>query len=425
MITGKEDAANLYARGRYSVGGKIIENLMNEIRRISDKCNAVTCFILFHSFGGGTGSGLTSLLINQLTEVYEKTTKLQFVIYPSPRISTTVVEPYNSVLTAHSTIDLSDCCFMVDNEALYDIFEKKLDIEWPSYINLNRLIAQVTSSFTASMRFEGAMNIDLKEFQTNLVPYPRIHFPLITYAPIISVVKADRQNMSVKEITVDSFQPGNQMVKCDPRRGKYMACCMLYRGDVTPRDVNDSIQVIKTRENIKFVNWCPTGFQVGINYQPPVVVPGGDFAKVRRAVCMIGNTTAISEAWARLNYKFDLMFAKRAYVHWYLGEGMEETEFAEARTDMAELEKDYEEAGKDTNLSGSTTSIAPITSTKHPTVANTLGSFRTSSSSPSPTIGDAGDDQEGDSQNDQHLASTTTASKVVWQPQEFDQYTHY
>lgn len=54
-----------------------------------------------------------------------------------------MVEPYNSVLTAHSTIDLSDCCFMVDNEALYDIFEKKLDIEWPNYVNLNRLIAQV------------------------------------------------------------------------------------------------------------------------------------------------------------------------------------------------------------------------------------------------------------------------------------------
>lgn len=87
MITGKEDAANLYARGRYSIGGKLIDNIMNEIRRISDKCDSVTCFILFHSFGGGTGSGLTSLLMAQLTEVYGKTTKLQFVVYPSPRVS--------------------------------------------------------------------------------------------------------------------------------------------------------------------------------------------------------------------------------------------------------------------------------------------------------------------------------------------------
>ena len=56
--------------------------------------------------------------------------------------------------------------------------------------------------------------------------------------------------------------------------------------------------------------------QVGINYQPPTVVPGGDLALVKRAVCMLGNTTAIAEAWARLDHKFDLMFSKRAFVHW-------------------------------------------------------------------------------------------------------------
>lgn len=74
----------------------------------------------------------------------------------------------------------------------------------------------------------------------------------------------------------------------------------------------------KDRKRIKRIAEKKRGnpFQVGINYQPPTVVPGGDLAKLQRAVCMLSNTTAIAEAWARLDHKFDLMYSKRAFVHW-------------------------------------------------------------------------------------------------------------
>merc|ERR1719263_2322186 len=99
---------------------------------------------------------------------------------------------------------------------------------------------------------------------------------------------------------------------------------MMYRGDVVPKDVNASVATVKTKRTIQFVDWCPTGFKCGINYQPPTVVPGGDLAKVMRAVCMVSNSTAIAEVFSRIYHKFDLMYAKRAFVHWYVGEGMEE-----------------------------------------------------------------------------------------------------
>ena len=73
------------------------------------------------------------------------------------------------------------------------------------------------------------------------------------------------------------------MTKCDPRHGKYMACCLMYRGDVVPKDVNAAVAAIKTKRTIQFVDWCPTGFKCGINSQPPMQVPGGDLAEVKRA----------------------------------------------------------------------------------------------------------------------------------------------
>ena len=88
-------------------------------------------------------------------------------------MSTAIVEPYNSVLLTHTALEHTDVAFLVDNQAIYDLCKNNLGVQAPTYTNLNRLIAQILSSITASLRFEGALNVDLNEFQTNLVPYPR------------------------------------------------------------------------------------------------------------------------------------------------------------------------------------------------------------------------------------------------------------
>ncbi|CAE7603424.1 unnamed protein product [Symbiodinium natans] len=338
LISGKEDAANNFARGHYTIGKEIVDLVLDRIRKLADNCHWAVRLEPAHA----------EVQTLRLSVDYGKKSKISFTVWCCPQVATAVVEPYNTVLCVHSLLEHTDVTIMYDNEALYDICRRNLDIERPTYTNLNRLIAQIISSLTASLRFDGALNVDITEFQTNLVPYPRIHFMLTSYAPVISAEKAYHEQLSVAEITMSVFEPASMMVKCDPRHGKYMACCMMYRGDVVPKDVNAAVATIKTKRTIQFVDWCPTGFKCGINYQPPTVVPGGDLAKVMRACCMISNSTAIAEVFSRIDHKFDLMYSKRAFVHHYVGEGMEEGEFSEAREDLAALEKDYEEVGIET-----------------------------------------------------------------------------
>lgn len=145
MITGKEDASNNYARGHYTVGKELIDQVLDKVRRVADNCSGLQGFLVFHSFGGGTGSGFGALLMERLSVDYGKKCKLEFCVYPAPQVATSVVEPYNSILTTHTTLEHSDCSFMVDNEAIYDICRRNLGIERPNYENLNRLIAQGTS----------------------------------------------------------------------------------------------------------------------------------------------------------------------------------------------------------------------------------------------------------------------------------------
>eukprot|EP00494_Astrolonche_serrata_P031563 UN31832 len=181
----------------------------DRIRKMVDNSENVQGFVVHHSVGGGTGSGLGMLILERIAVDFRKKSKIGFEIYPSPTISTCIVEPYNGLLSTHWLLDHTDVSLILDNEALYEICQKKLDIKKPSYVNLNRIIAKVVSSMTASLRFDGELNVDMNEFQTNLVPFPRLHFMTTSLAPVISADKSDKEAHDTRRITDDCLQAGS------------------------------------------------------------------------------------------------------------------------------------------------------------------------------------------------------------------------
>merc|ERR1711964_88371 len=174
----------------------------------------------------------------------------------------------NALLSTHWLLDHTEVSIVVDNEAVYDIAMNALKIKRPSYEHLNRLIAKAISSMTASLRFDGELNVDLNEFQTNLVPFPRLHFMTSSISPVLSAKKNSRdfECVKVQDITDYCFNPASFLVKYedfDVAEDKYMAISLNYRGDVRSKEANQVAQWIKANNKVTFVDWCPTGFKIG------------------------------------------------------------------------------------------------------------------------------------------------------------------
>ncbi|KAB7501323.1 Tubulin beta-2 chain [Armadillidium nasatum] len=302
FVFGQSGAGNNWAKGHYTEGAELVDMVIDVIRNESEKCDCLQGFQMTHSLGGGTGSGLGTLLVAKIQEEYSDRIINTFSVVPSPKVSDTVVEPYNAILSIHQLVENTDETFCIDNEALYDICFRTLKLQNPTYGDLNHLVSLTMSGVTTCLRFPGGLS--------------------------------KYRALTVAELTQQMFDAKNMMAACDPRHGRYLTVAAIFRGRMSMKEVDEQMYNVQSKNSAFFTEWIPNNVKTAVCDIPP--------RGLKMSATFIGNSTSIQELFKRVSEQFTSMFRRRAFLHWYLNEGMDEMEFTEAESNMNDLISEYQ-----------------------------------------------------------------------------------
>ncbi|XP_045623596.1 tubulin beta-1 chain isoform X2 [Procambarus clarkii] len=341
FVFGQSGAGNNWAKGHYTEGAELVDSVIDIVRQEAEDCDCLQGFQLMHSLGGGTGSGMGTLLISKIREEYPDRIMNTFSVMPSPKVSDTVVEPYNATLSIHQLVENTDESYCIDNEALYDICFRTLKLATPTYGDLNHLVSLTASGITTCLRFPGQLNADLRKLAVNMVPFPRLHFFMTGFSPLTSRGNQKFQTLSVPELATQMFDAKNMMVACNPGNGRYLTVAAMFRGRMSMKEVDEQMVSMQNKRASNFVEWIPNNVKTAVCDIPP--------RGLKMSGTFVGNSTAIQELFKRIGVQFTAMFRRKAFLHWYTGEGMDEMEFTEAESNMNDLVSEYQQYQEATN----------------------------------------------------------------------------
>nr|KAF6508865.1 tubulin beta 2A class IIa [Rousettus aegyptiacus] len=236
FVFGQSGAGNNWAKGHYTEGAELVDSVLDVVRKESESCDCLQGFQLTHSLGGGTGSGMGTLLISKIRE------------------------------------------------------------EYPDRI----------------------MNTFMPGF-----------------APLTSRGSQQYRALTVPELTQQMFDSKNMMAACDPRHGRYLTVAAIFRGRMSMKEVDEQMLNVQNKNSSYFVEWIPNNVKTAVCDIPP--------RGLKMSATFIGNSTAIQELFKRISEQFTAMFRRKAFLHWYTGEGMDEMEFTEAESNMNDLVSEYQQ----------------------------------------------------------------------------------
>ncbi|GAA5977511.1 hypothetical protein JCM11641_000985 [Rhodosporidiobolus odoratus] len=350
-------AGNNFAKG-HAAAEKVWTEIAEMLEREAEGSDSLEGIMLLHSIAGGTGSGLGSYILERISDVFPKKLVQTYSVFPDSTNSDIVVQPYNAMLALQRLTEYADSVVVLDNKALQNLCQDRLQMGNPDVAQTNQLVSTVMTASTQTLRYPGYMNNDLVSIVASLIPTPRCHFLTTSYTPFTS--DKVEQARAVRKTTVLDvmrrlLQPKNRLVSTsyagDAKSSCYISCMNVIQGDeVDPTDVHKSLVRIRERSLASFIPWGPASIQVALTKQSPYLRARSlAHQQPRVSGCMIANHTGIASLFAGHLRQYEMLRQRKAFLNQYKGEPMFENGFEpfdEAKAAAQDLIDEYRAAEK-------------------------------------------------------------------------------
>lgn len=352
-------SGNNFAAGFASHGPEFHEQLLDVIRKPVEACDALQGFMVLHSLGGGTGSGVGSYMLHLMRDEFPDAFRCSCHLLPSEH-DDVVTSPYNALLSAAHVADVADCALPLENQALFDLCgeverrfqrsatqnrdessitgvkggsSKKAGPGGKPFDGMNGIASRLLLNLTAGPRFGGDLNIDLGEAVMSLTPFPRLNFVCASMAPLVALADVSKQTPTSRTLD-QSFQEAlnksSQLVKEHPKSHTNLASALLLRGDVAMYDVNRNIRKLKS--SLKMPQWTTESFKVGLCTKPPFGLPF--------SLMTLHNNCCMRNIALRLTDRYNSLRKKKLYLHHYT-QHMELHDMDACSAILQEIQSDY------------------------------------------------------------------------------------
>eukprot|EP00930_Biecheleria_cincta_P077372 TRINITY_DN64653_c0_g1_i1.p1 TRINITY_DN64653_c0_g1~~TRINITY_DN64653_c0_g1_i1.p1 ORF type:complete len:524 (-),score=84.47 TRINITY_DN64653_c0_g1_i1:144-1715(-) len=349
IIGNDESSGNCYAKAFHTEGPDLADRCLEHVRKEVEKCNCLQGVQFTHGASGGTGTGLTGLVMKTLRDYLDKASKCvmqSFCVAPSPNISDLVLEPYNAALCFQDLLEYTDQVFLFDNQALSEVCQKALELDMPKMSNLNDVVGRCMAGITSCLRFSGPLNADLRKLQTNLVPFKNAHFLINGIAPLTADNAKRYRKQSVLDLAQQMFSKDNVTVKCDPLnpgddyhgilRARFLASWASWRGKCKTKEVDQVLHDIQkngSRYDKFFPDWIPNS--IASNITKTSHKGHGD------SVVFTSNNTAVHEVFDRAIKSWDTIYKSKSYLHVFEQDGISTQDLMESRNIVQYISDEY------------------------------------------------------------------------------------